>query len=341
MTVLAKYQRLECTGLWRETPQTQRREVLVSLGDASLVISDGRADQAITHWSLPAVRRLNPGAEPALFGPSADAVETLEIDDAAMIGAITTVHKALEGKRPREGRVRLYLLGGGLALVLAIGVWWVPEALVRHTATVIPFAKRLEIGRMVLVDLAATTGVPCAAPQAQGALNRLKDRLLPGDAQGTLIVLPQGLAAPLHLPGGIIALPRDRIERDDSPDVVAGQIIAERLRGETDDPLVPLLRRAGFLATFRLLTTGDLPSGAVAGYGAALLAAPAGTLPPEALLARFQAAGVPSSPYAYALDATGERTIALIEADPFRGMLAPGGVLPDTDWLRLQGICEG
>ena len=29
MTALRKYQRLECGGLWRETPQDQRREVLV------------------------------------------------------------------------------------------------------------------------------------------------------------------------------------------------------------------------------------------------------------------------------------------------------------------------
>ena len=29
MTALRKYQRLECGGLWRESPQDQRREVLV------------------------------------------------------------------------------------------------------------------------------------------------------------------------------------------------------------------------------------------------------------------------------------------------------------------------
>jgi len=57
-----------------------------------------------------------------------------------------------------------------------------------------------------------------------------------------------------------------------------------------------------------------------------------------ALLARFRAAEVPSSPYAYALDPTGETVLALIEADPWpKG--PPRAVLTDEDWLRLQDIC--
>ena len=56
MTALQKYERLEATGLWRETPDGQRREVVVSIGDATLVISDLN-DTALTHWSLAAVER--------------------------------------------------------------------------------------------------------------------------------------------------------------------------------------------------------------------------------------------------------------------------------------------
>ena len=33
MTALKEYQRLECTGLWKETSDSQRREVLVSFGE--------------------------------------------------------------------------------------------------------------------------------------------------------------------------------------------------------------------------------------------------------------------------------------------------------------------
>jgi hypothetical protein len=76
MTVLEQYKRLEATGLWREAPDAQRREVIVSLGDATLMISTF-SEIALTHWSLPAVARLNPGRQPALYAPGAEAEERL------------------------------------------------------------------------------------------------------------------------------------------------------------------------------------------------------------------------------------------------------------------------
>ena len=39
-----------------------------------------------------------------------------------------------------------------------------------------------------------------------------------------------------------------------------------------------------------------------------------------------------------ALDASGETTLALIEADPFT--TTPKPVLGDGDWVALQGICD-
>jgi hypothetical protein len=47
---------------------------------------------------------------------------------------------------------------------------------------------------------------------------------------------------------------------------------------------------------------------------------------------------VPTSPYAYAVDPTGETVLALIEADPFRSK-SPQPVLTDGDWISLQAIC--
>jgi hypothetical protein len=68
MTVLEQYRRLESLGLWRDGPDDQRREVVVSLGEATLVVSTP-AETALTHWSLPAIERLNPGRTPALYAP--------------------------------------------------------------------------------------------------------------------------------------------------------------------------------------------------------------------------------------------------------------------------------
>ena len=67
MTAFREYERLEATGLWRATPEAQRREVLVSVGEATLTISDFQG-RALTHWSLAAILRKNPGRMPAIPG---------------------------------------------------------------------------------------------------------------------------------------------------------------------------------------------------------------------------------------------------------------------------------
>ena len=54
MTALKKYQRLECTGLWRSDLSAQRREVILSFGKATLVLTDSQ-NRVLSHWSLIAV----------------------------------------------------------------------------------------------------------------------------------------------------------------------------------------------------------------------------------------------------------------------------------------------
>lgn len=338
MTVLAKYARLEARGLWRDLPEAQRREVVVNLGDATLVMTDPRSDVPLTHWSLPAVQRLNPGEMPALFAPGPDSSESLELSDDEMIAALETVHRAIAAAQPRQGRLRGIMLGGALAGVLAAGVFWLPAALVTHTASVLPPATRDAIGRMALADLARVTGAPCQARAGRDALIRLAVRLFPTDDAPALSVVREGLEDALHLPGRHIVLSQALLVESDGPEVLAGRIIAERQRAAAADPVVPMLRHAGMFATLRLLTTGSLPPGSADGYAEVRLATPPATLDPEATLAAFRAAEVASAPYAYSADPTGESVLTLIEADPFPGG-TPRPVLSDADWIALQDIC--
>lgn len=339
MTALHEYERLECTGLWRDGPAGQRREVIVSFGDATLVIAEAKSGRALTHWSLPAVVRLPGPAAPARYAPAPDADEELEIDDEAMAAAIAKVHRLIAARRPHPGRLRSILLGGALALVLGVLVFWMPGALVRHTAASLPFTKRQEIGRAALADLTRLTGAPCAATEGQEALSRLHSRLL--GPEGEIFVMPAGISRPVALPGGIVVLPRGVVDGPDTPEVAAGEVLAADLGAARADPLVALLGHAGLRATLTLLTTGDLPQTAVAGFGEVAIGATPPVLPDKALLDRFIAAGVPSSPYAYARDPSGESVLPLIEADPYRDRRPERPVLDDTDWVALQGICAG
>jgi hypothetical protein len=339
MTALTKYQKLESPGLWRDAPEAQRREVVVAFGEASLVLSDPRTGSALSHWSLAAVHRLNPGASPALYAPDAGAqAEMLEVEDATMIGAIETVRGAIAHARPRPGKLRGVLLGGGAVVLTLLAVFWLPSAIAVRTAAMVPPSSRVEIGQMVLADLTRLTGMPCTTPLGQVAADHLAERVL-GAGSGPILVVRDGVTGATALPGGFVVLSSKLLELHDGPDAAAGYLLAEKLRSSASDPLVPVLAHVGLFATLRLLTTGSLPEGALADYAETMLRAPPQPVPESELLAAFEASEVASTPYAYAVDASGETVLPLIEADPFRGKATPP-VLPDSDWVSLQGICD-
>ncbi|PVA09479.1 hypothetical protein DC366_13920 [Pelagivirga sediminicola] len=340
MTALSEYQRLEASGLWRSTPGDQRCEVVVSIGDATLVITDMR-DRALTHWSIPAVVRANPGQIPAIYHPDGDTGETLELDagERQMIDAIEKLRAGVARLRPRPGRLRLMMMLGSMAAAAALAVFWLPGAVRDHALRVVPPVKRAQIGAALEAQMQSVTGPPCRAPAGTAALTRLAERLPAKRGTGALRVVRGGVRTTATLPGGTILLHRSLVEDFEEPDVVAGYIVAERVRARAYDPLGRLLDHADLIAAFRLLTTGEPGQEALRSYAEYLLTdAPAAPLDDAALLSGFQAWSVRSTPYAYARDITGETTLGLIEADPFTTEVPPA-LLSDGDWLRLQGIC--
>ncbi len=341
MTALKKYQRLEGSGLWRATPEEQRRDVVVALGDASLVISDLRSGAVLSHWSLPAVRRLNPSRVPAVYAPREDAqAETLELDDETLIDALETIRNALV-HRPRLRHLRRGLGVSAVVLAVALAVFWLPGALVSHTAGIVPPAKRAQIGREALEALTATQpgARVCADPAGRQAMVTLRSRVL-GTSDRVAVVdgLP-GLEA-AHLPGRLVVIGRGLLERLDGPEALAGYMMAEILAAEADDPLRALLGHAGTRATFALLTTGNLPVEAFENYAALRLVQPMALPDAPALAARFNALGIPVSAYAVSLpDAAAPLAQALAD-QPVSGARATTRLLSDGEWITLQGICE-
>lgn len=336
MTAITKYERLEAAGLWRASPEAQRRDVLLSMGDATLTISDMQ-EHPLTHWSLPAIIRLNPGERPALYAPGEDATEDLETDDDTLIKAIEKLRRVVERRRPHPGRLRGWGTLSLFALIIALGVFWMPGALRNYTVSVVPDPTRTAIGQRILTRIGRVAGQHCDDRAGNTALSQLANGVLDGPAP-RLIVLSGGVQQATHLPGNITLLNRALIEDYEEPDVAAGFILAEDMRRQTTDPMTALLAHAGLKATAQLLTTGDLPDHVIDSYAEDLLTATPAPLDQENLLARFKAANLRATPYAYALDLTGERTIGLIEADPITlDTAAP--LLSDADWIRLQGIC--
>ncbi|KIC44721.1 hypothetical protein RA28_13090 [Ruegeria sp. ANG-S4] len=335
MTALKQYQRIEATGLWRTSPDEQRREVVVSIGEATLTISDFN-DRALTHWSLAALVRQNPGEFPAVFNPDGDPDETLELakSETTMLEAIDRLQRAIDRARPHPGRLRWASVAGVVLAVLAVLLLWLPRTLQSHVVSVVPEIKRQEIGAAILERIERVSGQACASRETNPSLERLAQRT--GVRQ--IVVLPAGVPDSLILPGGTVLLNRSLVEDHEDPAVAAGYVVAARARAQVQDPLDDLLDRTGPTTAFRLLTTGELTAEIIDTYTEQVLSGPRPEITDDELLSVFAQAALPSTPYAYARDITGETVIGLIEADPMAGRTLEQ-VLPDRDWVQLQNIC--
>lgn len=313
MTALTQYARLDSVGRWQPAPGAGWREVGVSFGKATLVLSD-MAGEPLAHWSLPALRRVNPGQTPAVYAPDAEGSEALEVEDDLLVAAIERVRATVAQARraPRRTARRAALAVAGAALL--VGALWFPGAVRRQALAVVPEAKRSEIGATMLGYLQRDGGTACRDPLGMAALERLRSRTLGDGAPGQAVVLPGGPRAALLLPGGILVLPRAAIEDASEPAVAAEAILGAR--AASPDPLAPFLDRLGLVGTLRLLATGEPPPEAVAEHAGALAASP--PAPDAAALdAALAAAGLANGP---------EEVIAT-------------PLLTDGEWVSLQGIC--
>lgn len=337
MTVLAKYQRLEAEGLWRSDPAAQRRDVIVSIGDATLTIATANGS-VLSHWSLPAILRTNPGQMPAVYAPGEDSPETLELSDTEMVNAIEAVLKSIQSGGAHPGRLRSFMIGATLLVVAIASFLWLPQAITRYTASLVPEGARTEIGMRLREEVRRLTGAPCADSAGLRALEKLQTRLFP-EGRTSLLVLPSALAETAHLPGGTILIGHRLVEDHETPEVLAGFLLAEDIRRRSTDPLERLLADAGLRAALRLLTTGQLDDEALRRHAEQLVANAPEPVPDSELIRKLKVADISGRPYAYAVDLSGEKTAPLIEASTTIPSSPP--LVGDGDWLALQRICEG
>jgi hypothetical protein len=209
--------------------------------------------------------------------------------------------------------------------------------MVDYASRISPPAQRTAIGKDLFQQIRRVSGHTCAHPQASAALAKLAKRV-ELDPQ-KLAVVRTGVETSTNLPGGYIVLNRHLVEDFEDPNVVVGYVLAEMERATQSDPLHSLLSDLGVRGTARFLTSGEISTPALTRYAEKLLARPTERVQEAPLLQRFEQANIPSSPYAYAVDISGETTISLIEADPL-AQQESAPVLSDGEWVALQEICQ-
>ena len=321
-TALRDIARLETVGRWTPGRGEPPREVVVSLGEAELLIAD-MEDAPLAHWSLPALTRLGSGPGRAVrYAPAPGSDEVLEIDDPATLTALERVRDAVATHRPAPGRLRRVLLMGTAALAALAVILGVPPLLRAQAERLIPGAERVALGERVATEIAAVTGPACTTPLGAEALETLAAAAIPGARR--VAVIPDLPHPALALPGGLVLLSTEGLAADD-PLVAAGHLVAATAH-PPNAALRRLLGDAGLGEVVGLLTGGAVADGTVARHARRLLAE--GVPPPPDLGPAFRGAGIPPAPWSAA---TGTPVVADIPD--------PAPPLEDGAWQALREIC--
>ncbi len=299
-TALHGYDRLEAPGLWRPGWQEQRRDVVVSLGEATITLTD-RADRPLAHWSLPALRRI--ADTPPLYalaaaeGAGDPDGETLEIEDPQMNAALDAILGSL-AVDPRGGRLRAAIVAAGLVCLVAAVVLGGPDLLRSQALDGLTADQREELGERVVAAMAPEAGAPCDDPFGAAALRALAIAALGEDPPRVWVLAngPAGGGAPV--PGGIVLAAATIADAPDAASVGA-RVAAEAARGVGAEAALMADAELGELA--RMLVAPEVP---------------------DAVLRRHAV------------------RLADLSAPPPAAPDAPAASLPEADWIALRGICD-
>lgn len=265
MTALGRYERLEAVGLWREAPGADPREVVVSFGRTTLLLTD-IAERPLGHWALAGVAPIDEDADGAtVYAMSAG--ETLTIRDRDMVAAIETVRRRLPEPRRRRRRIPA---GPILALALLAAAIVAGPRLIRAAAVrLIPPEQAEEIGDRMLIALIEAHGPTCAGPRGEQALGRLAAALDP-ETPPRLRVMEFGRAPVFAaLPGGTVLIDRTTATAAPPADLARGT--AQALAG---DPVRALVEEAGTFAALRYVFTGHFDERTIARAAESAVARP-------------------------------------------------------------------
>jgi hypothetical protein len=331
MTAIKEFERLEALGLWRATAHAQRKEVVISFGDTTLVLSDIN-NRPLTHWSMAAIKHRGAGDNGTIFTVDDVGEETLEIEDPTMIAAIGKIRASIEARRPHPGRLRWFLGAAIMIAFLAFSLFWLPNALTRYAAGIVPDSKAVDIGDALLESIRKTTGSACSTPSGERALRRLEDRTI-GAPSNRIRIIAMGSRPSLHLPGGNILLNHRLTTQSDDASLLAGYAIMERAAQDETEPLLELFKSLGIRKTLNFLGTGNIQNSDLEKFADNRLFGPHATPSAQTMLDLFEVAQIPHGRFA----THAKRPDLLEKPDLEPEQYDP--ILNDNDWISLQEIC--
>ncbi len=333
MNPIKDFDRLEAMGLWREVGTRQRKEVVVSFGKSTLVLTDIN-NNPLTHWSLASINHLGQSDRGSIFSADPTGEETLEIEDPTMIAAISKIRSTIDAARPHPGRLRAIFRWGSILIFALLVIFWAPSVVKNYAAHVVPAAKAQEISEAVLVSMERITGKRCTTIEAAEALNRLEVRLFPEQPKD-IHVLQLGSRISTTLPDGDVILNGRRLAEMPTPEIAAGFVLAEGLANKENAVMQKLFRSLTIREAARFLSNGKIASDRIDALANQLLFDQPISIDAKALHVRFFETQIPHRPYANFTNSGALAVLPNAQIDNIDPLLS------DAEWLAVTEVCNG
>lgn len=331
MPILDRYERLEAAGIWREHPGAEPREVIVTFGHTTLMLSDTR-ERLLGHWALAGIQILSEDGGSVTYAMDDEGWETLTLRDRQMIDAIAGIFRevALPARAAPARRVPWGLLVWGAALAGLAAM--APDAIENQAVRMVSPEQATELGDRVLITLMEQGGGLCREPEGTRALDRLAERIAPEDPALRLRVLSLGGPGAAALPGDTILIDRQIVTGAANASEVAGWIAL----GLQRDPVRAVFAESGVLADARYIFTGDMPPAPQLGRIAEILLGPPAPGELNDAIDLLERRGIATGPF---LAAILERSDAALPGEGAAATAVSEPLLSDQQWVALAGIC--
>ncbi len=333
-TALERYVRLESLGLWKAHPGAQKREVVVSFGRISLVLSDNN-DNVLTHWHLLAINRLNPNRHPALYSPGSRESEMVEVSDRDMIEAIEYIRASVPRPGARRGRLFIVVFAAFAACAAAAGLFWLPGAIEERTLRVTPSARIQAVGDSLFREMTRVAGPECRSAVALPVLARLAERLAPEERISIHIMDLDGRKSAFLL-GGHVLLDRSLLEWADGLDIAAGHVLVEVAASRERDLFRELIDDVGTWNTVAFLVGRNFPPASLERHARSVLVQPHQVRDPDFLRTLVAEAGLTVEPLPQAIRLGNSRYGTGRAAEDGK---MPAPVIDAVDWAALRATC--
>lgn len=260
MTAIDKYIRLEAIGQWRPAPDEPTQEVVVSFGNATLQLTS-LEDTPLTHWALRAVKRIGSTGNAIIYSTDSQGDETLLIDDAEMIRAITAVTREVGQQEPKKKSRKKFVWLGFLIVIL--GLLSQSPPLIYAWATKLTSPLRLQnFSKEMQIRLFPDNDFACTDSRASRALADFLQAMFDAYPPHVFVVNQSSIQS-YGLANTLIYLPLDTVLAAKNPETLAAEIALNYAMSDRRALLYQTLETAGPLAAIQHIfgknVTPELP----------------------------------------------------------------------------------